>query len=70
MASLISIDNSAEQEFLCYGGDESEYEDSYDKVCGILLGCNFGIGFRFVGHSQEFKQEIASDDGTDGSHSQ
>ena len=66
----ISVDNSAELVFLCYGGDEAEYEDSYDKVCGILLGCHFGISFRLIGHSQEFKQENASDDGTDGSHSQ
>ena len=69
-SAKVSVDNSAEQKFLCYGGDEAEYEDSYDKVCGILLGRHFGISFRLIGHSQEFKQEIASDDGTDGSHSQ
>ena len=62
----ISVDNSAEQKLLCYGGDEAEYKDSYDKVCGILLGCNFGIGLGFVGHSQKFIQEVETDNGTDG----
>ena len=67
----ISVDNSAEQKLLCYGGDEAEYKDSYDKVCGILLGCNFGLGFGFVGHSQKFKQEVETDNGTDsGCHQQ